>query len=375
MPVDWSGITLAGDGHDRSPAGPRGARRQRDRRRTRRRRPTRSARRSRRRRWRSPTSSPRGTSVAAHARQRPAGRQPAGQERPRARRGAARAARLVRRADAGDARVPDRHRAGGRAAGARDRADRQHGDHPRAGQPRRPGVGAADEADRALAAARPRRASGSRPASAGRRAASAAGDGSCRRPSRWRSSTRRPSRSSWAAGAVVVAGGGGGIPMVRDDGTLRGVEAVLDKDLTGALLARTIGADCFVIATDVEAAAIRFGTPEQEWLGEVSAGAAARARRRGALRERQHGAEGRRGAALRRAGRPPGRDHVARARARGRRGHRRDDRAGVMTERVIVRRGAYHDSVTLMLVSREAAAEDGADTVVGRRWRRRSTSS
>jgi carbamate kinase len=74
------------------------------------------------------------------------------------------------------------------------------------------------------------------------------------------------------AGAVVIAAGGGGIPMVREDGTLRGVEAVLDKDLTGALLARTIGADCFVIATDVEAAAIRFGTPEQEWLGEVSAG-------------------------------------------------------------------------------------------------------
>jgi carbamate kinase len=60
--------------------------------------------------------------------------------------------------------------------------------------------------------------------------------------------------------------------MVREGGTLRGVEAVLDKDLTGALLARTIGADCFVIATDVEAAAIRFGTPEQEWLGEVTAG-------------------------------------------------------------------------------------------------------
>ena len=49
--------------------------------------------------------------------------------------------------------------------------------------------------------------------------------------------------------------------MVREDGALRGVEAVLDKDLTGALLARTVGADCFLIATDVEAAAIGFGTP------------------------------------------------------------------------------------------------------------------
>ena len=70
-------------------------------------------------------------------------------------------------------------------------------------------------------------------------------------------------------GAIVVAGGGGGIPMVRDDGRLRGVEAVLDKDLTAALLARTIGADCLLIATDVEAAAVGYGTERQEWLGAV----------------------------------------------------------------------------------------------------------
>ena len=70
-------------------------------------------------------------------------------------------------------------------------------------------------------------------------------------------------------GAIVVAGGGGGIPMVREDGRLRGVEAVLDKDLTAALLARTTGADCLLIATDVEAAAIGYGTDRQEWLGDV----------------------------------------------------------------------------------------------------------
>ncbi len=72
-------------------------------------------------------------------------------------------------------------------------------------------------------------------------------------------------------GAIVVAAGGGGIPMVREDGVLRGVEAVLDKDLTGALLARTVGADVLLVATDVEAAAIGFGTERQEWLGEVEA--------------------------------------------------------------------------------------------------------
>ena len=73
-------------------------------------------------------------------------------------------------------------------------------------------------------------------------------------------------------GAIVVACGGGGIPMVRDaDGRLRGVEAVLDKDLTGALLASTVGASSFVIATDVEAAAVGFGTDRQQWLGAVGA--------------------------------------------------------------------------------------------------------
>lgn len=59
------------------------------------------------------------------------------------------------------------------------------------------------------------------------------------------------------AGHVVVAAGGGGIPVVRDAaGRLRGVEAVIDKDLTAALLARTIGADVLVIATDVDHAAV-----------------------------------------------------------------------------------------------------------------------
>jgi carbamate kinase len=74
-----------------------------------------------------------------------------------------------------------------------------------------------------------------------------------------------------AEDAIVVAAGGGGIPVVREEGHLRGIEAVLDKDLTGALLARTVAADCFLIATDVEAAAIGFGTDGQEWLGTVDA--------------------------------------------------------------------------------------------------------
>ena len=67
------------------------------------------------------------------------------------------------------------------------------------------------------------------------------------------------------AGFVVVANGGGGIPVVRtDDGSLGGVEAVIDKDLGAAVLARTVGVDVLVIATDVPNAVLRFGTPEAE---------------------------------------------------------------------------------------------------------------
>ncbi len=73
------------------------------------------------------------------------------------------------------------------------------------------------------------------------------------------------------AGFVVVANGGGGIPVVRDaDGTLSGVEAVIDKDLGAALLARTVEADVLVIATDVPQAVLRFGTPEAEPIGRVT---------------------------------------------------------------------------------------------------------
>jgi carbamate kinase len=73
------------------------------------------------------------------------------------------------------------------------------------------------------------------------------------------------------AGYVVVAAGGGGIPVVRKaDGTVHGVEAVIDKDLTAAVLARALGADVLVTATDVEHAEVGFGTPRARPLGRVS---------------------------------------------------------------------------------------------------------
>ena len=68
----------------------------------------------------------------------------------------------------------------------------------------------------------------------------------------------------------MVAAGGGGIPVTRRAGRLTGVEAVLDKDLTGALLASAVEADTFVIATDVEHAAVSFGTPEERPIEETT---------------------------------------------------------------------------------------------------------
>lgn len=78
-------------------------------------------------------------------------------------------------------------------------------------------------------------------------------------------------RTLLAAGYLVVAAGGGGIPVVRNsEGVLQGVEAVIDKDLTAAVLAGALGADVLVIATDVDHAAIDFGTPAQRELTAVS---------------------------------------------------------------------------------------------------------
>ena len=72
------------------------------------------------------------------------------------------------------------------------------------------------------------------------------------------------------AGYVVVANGGGGIPVVRDpDGRLRGVEAVIDKDLGAALLAEVIGAERLVIATDGDHAILGYGTAAEAPIAEV----------------------------------------------------------------------------------------------------------
>jgi carbamate kinase len=70
---------------------------------------------------------------------------------------------------------------------------------------------------------------------------------------------------------VVIAVGGGGIPVVQAaDGSLAGVEAVIDKDYASALLASSLPADLFVISTAVEKVALNFNKPDQRWLDRLT---------------------------------------------------------------------------------------------------------
>jgi carbamate kinase len=79
------------------------------------------------------------------------------------------------------------------------------------------------------------------------------------------------------AGNVVLALGGGGVPMTKDaNDRYRGVEAVIDKDLSSALLARDIKADLFVILTGQEKVSLRFGTLQQTALGTITCSEAER---------------------------------------------------------------------------------------------------
>ena len=74
-------------------------------------------------------------------------------------------------------------------------------------------------------------------------------------------------------GAVVICAGGGGIPTMypaSGPGELAGVEAVIDKDLAGELLAEDVSADLFLMATDVDGVYLDWGTPEQRLLSQVT---------------------------------------------------------------------------------------------------------
>jgi carbamate kinase len=88
----------------------------------------------------------------------------------------------------------------------------------------------------------------------------------------------RPIKWLLDKGVVLICGGGGGIPTMYDvlaprtpaGRALSGVEAVVDKDLACELLAREVGADLFLMATDVEGVYVDWGTPQQRLLERVT---------------------------------------------------------------------------------------------------------
>ena len=157
-------------------------------------------------------------------------------------------------------------------------APRRHRRDPDPGGSRRPGLRRAEQADRRVLHAR------SRPRSA---SASRAGRWS-RTPGRgWRRVVASPQpvriieadviRRLADAHYVVVAAGGGGIPVVATEpGVLRGVAAVIDKDLASAVLAHEIGADLLVISTAVEKVCLDFGKPGQRALDAMTVAEARR---------------------------------------------------------------------------------------------------
>ena len=82
---------------------------------------------------------------------------------------------------------------------------------------------------------------------------------------------KRALRALSEAGVIVITAGGGGIPvMIERDGTMRSIEAVIDKDLAAEKIAESIAADVLLILTDVEGVALYYGTPKQRFLHDVT---------------------------------------------------------------------------------------------------------
>ena len=72
-------------------------------------------------------------------------------------------------------------------------------------------------------------------------------------------------------GVIVICAGGGGIPVVsRQDGSLLGVEAVIDKDRAGSLLARELHAQAYLMLTDVKAVYVNWGEPAARAIHSAS---------------------------------------------------------------------------------------------------------
>jgi len=73
------------------------------------------------------------------------------------------------------------------------------------------------------------------------------------------------------AGMIVIASGGGGIPVIKnEDGRLEGVDAVIDKDRAGSVLAKEVGAEIFLILTDVDRAKLDYGKPNERPVNKMT---------------------------------------------------------------------------------------------------------
>ena len=72
------------------------------------------------------------------------------------------------------------------------------------------------------------------------------------------------------SGVIVIAAGGGGIPVIKENGRLVGVEAVIDKDWATALLGEAIGAELMIVLTGIPCAYRNFNQPNQEPIGQIT---------------------------------------------------------------------------------------------------------
>lgn len=123
-------------------------------------------------------------------------------------------------------------------------------------------------------------------------------------------------------GMIPIAVGGGGIPVIETDDGMRGIEAVIEKDLATVVLARELKADQVFFLTGVDRVALGWGTPEQRFLDALTVAEAKRLLAAGEFPPGSMGPKvGRR--RVRREGRRRGGDHVARPHRLGGRGHRR----------------------------------------------------
>ncbi len=95
------------------------------------------------------------------------------------------------------------------------------------------------------------------------------------KPVRWVESAavRQLVRAGWGDRWVPIIAGGGGIPVVaRGGGVYEGIDAVIDKDLTAALVASELGVEVLAIVTDVSGVATGFGKSWEKWLGDTTPG-------------------------------------------------------------------------------------------------------